>query len=184
MNTRAKNKNICKIQNCGLKTRYKELCNSHYIRLWRFGNAEYPLKYRKRGTGHITHDGYKLFAQKREHRKIMEEQLGRKLTEKEHVHHINGNRSDNGIENLKVMSIEEHGRLHGKETKGIPRLALRKAPVYYLCLLCNNSFQIKDGQYTQKYCSRKCYWIHKKDLMKIYWSLKNGKKSQGDWLAF
>ena len=47
-----------------------------------------------------------------EHRLIMEGLLGRKLQRNEVVHHINGNTKDNRVENLQVMTLSEHSRLH------------------------------------------------------------------------
>ena len=50
-----------------------------------------------------------------EHRLVMEELLGRYLTDTDVVHHINHKRADNRPENLVVMDKIEHCRLHGLE---------------------------------------------------------------------
>lgn len=59
----------------------------------------------------------------REHRHIMELFLGRKLMRDEHVHHINGVKDDNRIQNLQVLTAKEHLRLHYKQA---PELHIRR----------------------------------------------------------
>ena len=51
-------------------------------------------------------------ARQYEHQYIMEQHLGRKLEEGEEVHHINGNKSDNRLENLYLVDKKNHSRVH------------------------------------------------------------------------
>lgn len=67
----------------------KELTKAGYVRLW-ISRTERVL----------------------EHRKVMEDHLGRKLTKSEVVHHINGDNSDNRLANLQLTTFGEDIRRH------------------------------------------------------------------------
>lgn len=45
-------------------------------------------------------------------RVLVQWSLGRVLGRLEHVHHVNGNRSDDRLENYEVMAADSHGRHH------------------------------------------------------------------------
>lgn len=94
-------------QNLGRNTD-RPACRRHYRR-WQ-SNPTADIARPVRGEGikkSTTAEGYVVLAfgdgtQQREHRYVMERHLGRKLFPNENVHHLNGVRHDNRIENLEL----------------------------------------------------------------------------------
>jgi len=109
---------ICTVRGCEKEEKAKGYCDKHYQVWFRNGVPE-TEKTRNRGKGFVNSYGYKILcingkAGIREHRYFMEQYLGRELTRTEVIHHINGVKTDNRIENLKICSNSEHGTEHAR----------------------------------------------------------------------
>lgn len=73
------------------------------------------VKYKPKDE-YICSQGYKVIGKSKnritEHRKVMQEYLGRELTSDEIVHHIDGNKLNNDISNLVLTTRSEHIEEH------------------------------------------------------------------------
>ena len=103
---------------CGKKfytTRHKT-CSVECGRIYKSQHREHKTYME---NGYITEfkNGYNKKGNVKQHRRIMEEYLGRRLESWEVVHHINGIKTDNRIENLQLMTASEHSSMHRKEEK-------------------------------------------------------------------
>lgn len=82
------------------------------------GREKNGLTQRGRGEGRA----YRKYLGRHEHRVMAEKKLGRPLLPGEVVHHIDGNKLNNNLDNLAVMTQGEHIREHGLGIPGAPLL--------------------------------------------------------------
>lgn len=90
-----------------------------------------------------------------EHRVVVENHIGRLLEDDEIVHHIDGNKKNNAIENLELMLKADHSRQHGIEN-GVTMVELK-------CVECGCTFHrdrrqshLSKPKNTYTACGRSC----------------------------
>lgn len=106
---------VCRLDGCEKPTRggNETLCAMHYHRWYRNGTFE---TVREKATRHQRDDGYVYIGPEREHRIVYREHYGESLPDcwgcgiplswdmgkRMHIDHINENKADNRIENLRA----------------------------------------------------------------------------------
>lgn len=104
----------CAVIDCDGGAVTRGWCPKHYQRYQRHGDPT-ALVRREQGTGYITTTGYRgITVEGRkilEHRSVWETTNG-PIPNGMVVHHRNGDKLDNRLENLELLSISAHMRLH------------------------------------------------------------------------
>jgi len=116
---------------------------------WWKGGIRYALGYRFLLRPDHPRANVKGYVQ--EHRLIMEEYLGRYLTDQERVHHINRVKDDNRIENLKLYASQsKHAKVHNTQGDFGGRKSYLKGRKKINCSVCK--IEIIPESPHQKYC--------------------------------
>ena len=83
------------------------------------------------------------------HRHLASVKIGRWLTHEENVHHIDGNKENNDLDNLMILTNENHIKIHMNENG--------KSKVIKNCIICGKEFECFNKKKKQKkFCSPEC----------------------------
>lgn len=88
-----------------------------------------------------------------QHVYVMYKAVHRLLGKNECVHHVDRDRKNNRLSNLRLMSNVEHAILHAKEDRNAVRVKLK-------CPICHTRF-ISTEVSNKKFCSGDCYFKHR-----------------------
>lgn len=141
--------NFCSHKCQGIYNYKNEICKPPINRMFAKKNPRFISgKYKSNGYFILSNFGKRI----PEHRYIIENNIGRKLLTNEVVHHKNGDKTDNRIENLEVMTRSEHKALRHPTRSNIS--------MYDYCKTCGKWIH-KDNK-KQLCCSIKCGQIYRR----------------------
>jgi hypothetical protein len=101
----------CSIESCNKPHKGLGYCTGHWQRFRKTGSVDEAKPLEPAYQPIPDSNGYMVYRKNNKrikvHREVMEEHLGRPLLSHESVHHKNGVRSDNRIENLELWSTSQ-----------------------------------------------------------------------------
>lgn len=116
---------LCSIAGCGAPHHSTSFCALHYQSLKKYGDPLTMSQRRGRPSGYRIKNGML------EHRLLIGKAIGRPLLRDEHIHHINGVRSDNRLENLELWSVSQPpGQRVADKLKWAYQIIARYEPEY------------------------------------------------------
>jgi hypothetical protein len=126
------------------------------------GDGRWLIQVPKGYEGKVVINGRYLYR----YRYRMEQKLGRLLSSNEFVHHINGDKTDDRLENLQLTNQQEHAILHSKG----------RAFVVLICSYCGKEIlrEKRNIKNLKNFCDGVCSIKYYKPSKKLYAEIKHG----------
>jgi hypothetical protein len=97
------------------------------------------------------------------HREVMEREINRSLTSNEHIHHIDGDVTNNAIENLQILSRAEHASISKNKRSLHPHCDINGCKkIHHARGLCKTHYRLK---YPEKHYGK--HYVNSEDKKAI-----------------